>query len=598
MKKSLFFIPAAALLMASCANEDFDGANNNGYNGPTESRYLAVNIVGNNDATRADDDYEAGSSDENEVTFVRFYLFGPQGGEFVNTSIDCTAEETGSDMPNVEKILHSVIVFEAPAGDPEPIQIVAVVNAPSTLAESYTSPAELQGEIDNYNVTEAGKFVMSNSVYVAQKDGNAEEYVGVPIATSYSSREEALQNPTDIYVERVVAKARVNVAETMTKVEGKDYYKIMTKTDDSYANTATIQIDVYDKATDKLVKKNVYLKLLGWDVTGTAPKSRLVKKVQSTWGSDWGWIWNTTDYSRSFWAQNPADVNNVDALTFGNFNVAQSVKGFANPVASSDPKNYTYLQENAAWAADGKTPSYATKLIVAGQLIGEDEKPLELAWWKGSYYMQNDLLQVFATESRIFSSADGKTFNPISVDDLEFVSYEDLNGPTGKDVKSDSDPKAKRYYSYVQLNENFDADKTWYKKDGQGNYIKIETAAANTINSTLKGMDIVKVWSNGYTYYWVDIAHLGKNGYGDKGVVRNHIYDFALTSFVGLGIPVFINPDYLGDPDDPTDPDDPDEWDDIYPEDPEDPEYAFISARINVLSWRIVKHDNTQLGWQ
>lgn len=609
MKKSLFFIPAALMAFASCSNEDFDVNNGNGYQGETETRYISVNIVDNFSGTRAADaTYENGTEAENEVTYVRFYLFGPQGGKFINTHVDCTAETiTNTGAPNVEKMLHSVIVFEAPKGDPEPIQIVAVVNPPTgteALADSYPTPEELQTKVSQYDATDKGKFILTNSVFL---DDKGEEHVGYQIDQSYPSRDEALLAPTEIYVERVVAKARVKV-EGITKTG--DYYNIKSSKEGSDANTMVIK--VYNPETEQLEDTKVYLNLLGWNVTGTAKDTRLVKKVEKNWKDITGltsWGWNDTPYNRSYWAENtPAlqsltsDFNNYkEALNFGTFTTGEAAADYIkNFSGDNDKVNYTYLLENAG-NTDGSSAAYATKLIVAAQLVDENGDGLDLAWWKGNYYGKADLLQVLATESRVYSkkNEDGASYEPISVAQLRYETATNVDGDAAK----------RRYFSYARVNGTLSTEnQTWYVKDGTGQYNAISASDVTAyVNGILKGLDVVKVWSDGYTYYWTDITHFGSKpdadskNYGYTGIVRNHIYDFELSAFVGLGIPV-LNP---GDPTSPDDPDnpnpdpDPENPDDtIYPEDPDDPEYAFIAARINILSWRFVGHPNTQLGWE
>ena len=586
MKKSLFFIPAALLAFASCSNEDFDGNTNNGYQGETETRYLSVNIVDNNGGgTRADNTtgYEDGTADENDVTYVRFYLFGPQGGDFENTHVDCTPESIDkTDAPNVEKVLHSEIVFEAPKGDSEPIKIVAVVNPPAGLADFYDTPEDLQTVIGNYNVSTKedtqGKFVLTNSVFV---NDNRQEYVGYEIEETYLSREEALLAPVELYVERVVAKARVEV-KGMAKTG--DYYNIRASKEASADNT--IKINVFDPEKEELVETEVYLNLLGWNVTGTAKETRLVKKVETNWNSVTGltnWNWNHVAYNRSYWAENTPTLQNLtsefsnykDALNFGTLTTGDAAADYVKNFSSDNNKvNYTYLLENAG-NEDGTSAAYATKLIVAAKLVDADGNGIDLAWWKGNYYGKEDLLQVLATESRVYTLNDGN-YIPLTAADLTYKTATQVN---------DDSYTGKRYFSYAQLKNTLTGD--WYTKDGTGQYNKIEASDVTAyVNGILRGLDVVKVWSDGYTYYWTDITHLGSKpegdakNYGYTGIVRNHIYDYELSAFVGLGIPV-LNP-----------------GDTIYPEDPEDPEYAFIAARINILSWRFVAHKDTQLGWE
>ena len=123
---------------------------------------------------------------------------------------------------------------------------------------------------------------------------------------------------------------------------------------------------------------------------------------------------------------------------------------------------------------------------------------------------------------------------------------------------------------YAQLTT--DAEKTeWYPSNNK-DAVALSTADAN---GSLKALGTAKVWSEGRTYYYFDIKHLGNK---KNGVVRNHIYDANITARTGLGTPVY-NPDEI-----------------IYPEKPEDDDNSFIAAQINILSWRVVANDVT-LDW-
>ncbi len=89
---------------------------------------------------------------------------------------------------------------------------------------------------------------------------------------------------------------------------------------------------------------------------------------------------------------------------------------------------------------------------------------------------------------------------------------------------------------------------------------------------------------DGYTTYWIPIEHLAavektgnKADEGYYGVVRNHWYQLNISQFSKVGHGVF-------------DPENGSEI--IIPDDPEDVFY-YLAARINILSWKIVKQNVT-----
>ena len=94
------------------------------------------------------------------------------------------------------------------------------------------------------------------------------------------------------------------------------------------------------------------------------------------------------------------------------------------------------------------------------------------------------------------------------------------------------------------------------------------------LNSYLyKNIPPAIVYAAGQTYYFIDIKHLGTEGKAaEYGIVRNHIYDIVIESIKGYGTPVFIPGGNI-----------------VVPETPTEEEGVYVAAKINVLSWRVVK---------
>ena len=130
------------------------------------------------------------------------------------------------------------------------------------------------------------------------------------------------------------------------------------------------------------------------------------------------------------------------------------------------------------------------------------------------------------------------------------------------DPTLDTWTKTGRYYVFAQLK---DTDKVDYSI---GENTEINNVEAN---KSLVALGHAKIWSEGYTYWYFDIRHLGvENSVGQYGVVRNHIYAATINSVKGLGTPVY-NPDET-----------------IYPEKPSDDD-SYIAAKINILNWRLIR---------
>ena len=90
------------------------------------------------------------------------------------------------------------------------------------------------------------------------------------------------------------------------------------------------------------------------------------------------------------------------------------------------------------------------------------------------------------------------------------------------------------------------------------------------MNAALKSVPSAVLYTNGETFYYVDIKHLGMTGKAAEfGIVRNHAYNITINSIKGYGSPVYTGNAFLE-----------------YPETPE--QNTYVSAKINILSWRLV----------
>jgi hypothetical protein len=108
----------------------------------------------------------------------------------------------------------------------------------------------------------------------------------------------------------------------------------------------------------------------------------------------------------------------------------------------------------------------------------------------------------------------------------------------------------------------------WFSFDGS-------TYTAVDANAELAKVEPAKIWKDGMTYYYADVKHLGSVGStGEYGIIRNHSYKIAVNGVKGWGTPVY----------------DPNQ--EVVPVKPTDKE-TYISAEINVLSWRVVSEDVT-----
>ena len=182
---------------------------------------------------------------------------------------------------------------------------------------------------------------------------------------------------------------------------------------------------------------------------------------------------------------------------------------------------------------DNNKPQY----VATVELQYEDGTKAEICKYKGVEYLSEEAVKkAILAENKDYkkhtTTATGTEITGLTVNDIHFV-------VTGYQVKA-------------QLKEGV----TVYKG---------EVEATNECNTNM-GKSLAEIRKEGRAYYYTDVAHLGTA----KGIVRNHYYQIDVKTITGFGTPVY-------DPDSKFVP--------VVPEDTQ----TYLAARINVLSWRIVK---------
>ena len=284
----------------------------------------------------------------------------------------------------------------------------------------------------------------------------------------------------------------------------------------------------------------VYAQIQNFELYNDYEESRLLKKIDPTWDGI-GFAWNDMDWFRSYWAQSLDTAFPENSFDWNDDNTALG--------------NYVYCGENTrAWSADNDV---RTKVIVKAKLVNEADESVEVVNWYGKDYVGEAALKdvVANTLKYTYFWGDGFTFNGLTPADLACTARL---------------PEAENAYEvYFKLSNN-GAQKNWYKYDN-GNYTAI---AVDKLNDELAKVQPALVYKEGMTYYWLDIKHLGNTGSKTEyGIVRNHVYKVNISDIKGYGTPVY----------------DPNE-DFIVPDKPEDI-VTYVSAQINILSWRVVAND-------
>ncbi|MBO5941655.1 MAG: Mfa1 family fimbria major subunit [Bacteroidales bacterium] len=362
----------------------------------------------------------------------------------------------------------------------------------------------------------------------------------------------ALGNDTDGYVMSNAVYAD-NAKQTIDAV-GLTIDNIAKTADEAIANPVTIHVErVAAKvmfsaanggkfAVEKEIEgKAVYAQIQGFELYNDYQESWLIKRIDPTW-TDLGFNWNDADWFRSYWAQSLGKAFEENTFAWTTDNTAIG--------------GHVYCGENTrSWTENNDV---RTKVVVKAQLVDTDGNPFEVVNWYGKDYIgEGDLLTVVANtlKNTYFTSTDGKAFTGLTPADIKCVDR----------LVTD----AKAYEVYFQLSDE-GAAKSWYKYEG-GKYNAITVAE---LNAALAAVQPALVYKNGMTYYWTEIKHLGAaDKTAEYGVVRNHVYKVNITDITGYGTPVYDGTS-----------------DFINLEKPEDI-VTYVSAQINILSWRVVAND-------
>ena len=571
MKIFKFFPLACAALMMSACSSDNDiegGATKPG----SDPQYLAVNIVNVGTTPTRAGDYENGTTEESKIKKVRFYFFNGDGSPYLIKNPNVTEVTGGGNVnyleatpgddtttpgssANVEKITQTVLVINGEQ-NAAPAAIMAVVNPetvePATLKNGATMRlSELRStavgsKFYNKDVStgKVSDFVMSNSVYINAGEDVCSSLVAGHLTTSEKT---AMENPVDLYVERVVAKVTADVDKDAFKVgDGSNW-----ETTKYGTTTAVGKYGDYD----------VYAVIEGWGLAEENGKAEVEKQVDKSWtdGTLGIGTWNTYDYHRSFWERSVAFNTGVD----GNRPVNHKYEEFK---AKMKDELYT-LPNTPIEKVTNLNTNNLTKLLVAATLRYKDAENnwhnAEICRYNGMNFLGIDNLKkhVASTFSQYYTSTDNTHYTQLSGSDIDFkdpdatmVQYRVT--PT---LAADPEGVTKKYYT---KNPGTTSDFTEVNK--------------STVLAAIEASK-AEVRKDGKAYYFVPIKHLGKAGeLGEYGVVRNHFYKINLTGLTGFGTPVY-NPELVIDPTVPT-------YDNTY-----------LAARVQVLQWRVV-NQNVNLG--
>lgn len=580
MKKFTMFssVLASALMLtvASCSSDDVAGGDSQNDKGATS--FLAVNIenVGSAPASRSyaqgGGTYEDGTADESKITNVRFYFFNGDGTPYLlaNNGVNYLEKEVKTDGADhdhtAETKTKAVLVLEGET-KAVPASVIAVVNPKvldnTTLKSGTMTLSELRTSATGSKFyDETNGFVMSNSVY----ESAGQDVCSTPVANSvFATAEDATKNPVDIYVERVNAKVNAKIDATY-KRDGETTPAWTTNAEGKYQiEVGSIDVTTYDENTNAIpttTKYPVYAVVQGWQLADADGKAELCKQINTSWYAGELGIspWTTSDYHRCFWSKSvpitsgqQGGVNRPVNHAFKDITLSLSDAFSPTPV-------YTLPNTPDKVVKNPKTSvNDLTKLIVAANLVYKDKndnyKPAQVCQYRGLTYLGEEAVkkQIVGGFARYFkktTTKSGDVYKSIGASDIAF-----------KTVSESSEVKD---YEVVATLASGVGD--LYVKNGE----TYEPVSKDVVNDALAKEEAQVRSTDGATYYYTPIKHLGEAGkLGEYGIVRNHSYQVTIQNIQGFGTPVY-------DPKKEIDP--------MIPSD----DNTYLAASVKVLSWRVV----------
>lgn len=573
MKTSKLISIALLSIAVACSKENVTSDQG----GSDANQYMAVNIampVGA--STKATGDYRDGTEAESTVNVNNsIFLFYDAYGNYLTAgtisatdgSVDANGNLQLTTNPSnyVEKDSKAVIVL-GPTKI-RPALVLAILNYDKCNTLKNLSLADVHAHVDNNAIsTEAGKFTMTNSVYVDGK--NVVNATPISASSVKETKEDALKSPVQIYVEREAVKVNMKAKDGLNKTaEGKIYFET--------ANAEYVLDGV--KVAARIVVD-------GWAVNAFNTTSYLVKNVPASWIATNPFAnWYEEAAKRTFWAQDPNYSGSEDYIfgrdpkdepgTYKNVQYLSWNEATANNVDS-----YSHIYENTADKASakvngGELANVPTILIAAHVEMAQDGT----AWnnpdlYKfGGLFYTNTSLKNYAAEQILknklhweYTTTEGAKTAAMLPDqiNIDFVeNIVDNSGSVKIKVTEVTAPSADA--KLIKADNTVIESANWAK-------------AVEDILNGETGFNVAKdelvCYKNGMCYYQVPIKHNQAVDDVAYGTVRNHIYELTLSKIAKLGNPVFNPNEKLV----------------LIPG--EEKNY-YVSAELKILKWRVVTQD-------
>lgn len=589
-------VAAVALLAAACSSDEpNDGPGKTDKDGQAFMK-VRINYADGGRATAGD--FENGRDFEHEVSTARFFFYDDQQNYVTEASVWNGGNPNPANPDNIEYFGNNVLVLSGLDNNNFPKYMLTVLNAPA----GFTSEMTLQGTADRLleqaaTATDGGiygassNFIMSTSSY-GRADADEPAFVNVLTINNFkNSATDATANEAvvDVYVERLAAKVSVGVDNTAAGLvydAGKGMYKLRI--------TVSGDPNDQDQVGDNIGAADVYIKFNGWALSNTRKSTHLCKDIASvTAGLTFNWDNAARGFYRSWWGASVGYGSAVSTADLNQFSFNELNKKFYNEMgAGADNNTYKtyvdYCAENTNTAEhfnSGKknaddyelvNPQVVTSVLLGATTYMEVTesgatvlKPVDLILYNGLYFTDKAIRDY---AMRYIQGLDELNYYT-KVDDKD--EYNQLSADFAKVVTTDENASDVK----VVADETAFTGKTIYTKNASGVYAPVADNATviSALNTSLARVEGATGYKGGQMYYNIPIEHhyeaSGKAlEEGEYGVVRNHFYQLTVNSIKRLGHGVY----------------DPDK--DIIPDEEEDPKY-YVGARINILSWKVVKQN-------
>ena len=606
MKKSLLFSAVlAGLMLGSCSSsDDLAGGNNPSFN-KDGNGFMSVSVNlptrSGNTSRAVNDNYDDGEASEYEVKNGILALFDATGktseGDYTLLAaykLDLTGTDLDTDKDNITST-HSVVtqIKSITATD---VYALVLLNDNSILTASdgkllQNGSTDLTGKTYNEilnltteNAMTGTGFFMANAPVSATSgntstpDGKYTTLSKVDLSKIKETKSEAINDPAvSVFVERGVAKVSLNSTVSGNTTDNNLPYEFNGWVLD---NTTKSSYIVRNMGTGA----DTYLKYSSEKFTAASPNYRFVgeKKLGETT------LQTAVSLYRTYWCVDPTYNQDYDATNHEtNFKTVTSASEITDWLASG---KYVYCHENT-FDVDHMNYQNTTRALVKATFNNGadfytnngDDKILASTTDRDkavmSYVLNSGGINIVALKDylTVNQSAPSTTWDMADFElswasdpnDDGILEVTDIKLSTvGKGKLSTSAPD---FTGWDAIKDQLNANRVIRKYVGGASYYEVRIKHF---------ADDLAPWNNGESSVAPSAseAYPGnkeQNYLGRYGLVRNNWYDIQVTEIKKIGSPVVPNITTDKTPDDNID--------------------AYISAKINVLSWA-KRTQNTILG--